>query len=285
MKFPISLLLKRHALLVYVVLAVLISWFPWYTGGTGFFVFGASIAGVITVALTGGKDGLRDLTWRALRWRVDLRWWLVALFFTGLLVFPAMLVNIFLGGEFPAFAFFRQDWALIPLFFLVTIPGGPLGEEFGWRGFMLPKLQRKLGPVTASVIIGIIWALWHLPQFFQADTFHAQMGLRLLPLYVIAEITLAIIITWVYNKTGNSLLVGGIILHNADNFWGVTLFTNATMTTAFQAGGTPQFDLQLFVVSTVVSGLAAIILARATRWRLGFLCGAVAKKSDCTISP
>ncbi len=269
MKSSILALLRQHAFIVYVILAVIISWFPWYTTGTGFFVFGASIAGVITIAITSGKDGLRDLTQRALRWRVAFRWWAVALFFTGFLALPAIVINYALGGSLPSFAFFSQDWYMIPVFFLITMIGGPLGEEFGWRGFALPNLQRKWGPMVASIIIGIVWALWHLPQFFRPETFHAQIGLQFLPIYMIAEITLAIIITWVYNKTGSSLLVGGIILHNADNFWGVTLFTNATMTTAFQSGANIHFDMQLYLVSTFVSALAALTLAIATKWRLG----------------
>jgi membrane protease YdiL (CAAX protease family) len=269
MKSSIPALLKKYAFLVFVALAVLISWFPWYTSGTGFFVWGPSIAGVITIAVTAGKDGLRDLGQRALRWRVGLRWWAIALFFTGLIGLLAVAVNLALGGALPSFAFFKQDWHLIPVFFLITMLGGPLGEEFGWRGFALPNLQRKWGALAASIVIGIVWALWHLPQFFQPGTFHAQIGLKFLPVYVVAEIVLAIIITWVYNKTGGSLLVAGIILHNADNFWGVTLFTDTTMAAAFQGGAEPQMDLQLYIVATVVSILAALILAWATHWRLG----------------
>jgi membrane protease YdiL (CAAX protease family) len=263
--------LKKHAFIVFVALAVLIAWFPWYTSGSGFFVWGPSVAGVITMALVSGKEGLRDLGQRALRWRVGWLWWVVALFFTGLITLPAIAINIVLGGEAPSFAFFKKEWYWLPAFFLLTMIGGPLGEEFGWRGFALPYLQRKWGPLVATIVIGVVWALWHLPQFFQPETFHGQMGLRLLPVYVVAEIVLATYITWVYNKTRGSLLVGGIIMHNADNFWGVTLATNATMTTVFfqQSGDILQFDTQLFIVSTVVSALAAIILAWVTRWRLG----------------
>src|SRR3990172_4220409 len=112
MKSSIAALLKQHAFIVFVVLAVLITWFPWYTTGTGFLVWGASIAGVITIALTGGKEGLRDLTQRALRWRVGFRWWAIALFFTGLLVLPAIAINAALGGGLPSFAFFRQEWPM-----------------------------------------------------------------------------------------------------------------------------------------------------------------------------
>lgn len=270
MKSTISEALKHHAFIVFVVLAVLISWFPWVMNGTGFLVFGPSIAGIIVIAMTSGKEGLRDLGQRALRWRVGFLWWMVALFFTGVILFFSITINTALGGGLPGFAFFRLEWQWIPVFFLLTLIGGPLGEEFGWRGFALPNLQRKYGPMVASIIIGIVWALWHLPLFFQPDSIHAQIGLELLPVYVLGEIVLAIIITWVYNKTGGSLLVGGIILHNADNFWATTLLTEDTMTSSFQGGALSQLDTQLYILSAVVGVMVVLILAAATRWQLGF---------------
>ena len=270
MKSAIPALLRRHAFIVFVALAVLISWFPWYTTGTGFFVFGPSIAGLIVIAMTSGKEGMRDVGQRSLRWRVGLRWWAVALFFTGLILLFSIAINtIFLGGDIPSFAFFRQEWYLIPTVFLITMIGGPLGEEFGWRGFALPNLQRKWGPMIASIIIGTVWALWHLPLFFQPDTIHAQIGIKFLPVYIIGEIVLATIMTWVYNNTGGSLLVGGIILHNADNFWATALLTNDTVATV-QSGEQSQLDMQLYVLSAVVGMLVVLILAMATKWKLGF---------------
>ncbi len=269
MKSAISALLKHHAFIVFVVLAALISWFPWYTTGTGFLVFGPSIAGVIVMAMTRGKEGMRDMGQRALRWRVGFRWWVIALFFSGFILLVSIAINVvFLGGNIPSFAFLRQEWYLIPVVFLVTMIGGPLGEEFGWRGFALPNLQRKWGAVTASIIIGIVWALWHLPLFFQSDSIQAQIGVQLLPVYVIGEIILAIIITWVYNKTGGSLLVGGIILHNADNFWASALLTNDTVA-GVQSGEQSQLDIQLYILSVVVGLLVALVLAIATKWKLG----------------
>ena len=268
MKSSIFALLKQHAFIVFIALAVLISWLPWYTTGTGFLVFGPSIAGVIVIAMTSGKNGLRDMGQRALHWRVGFRWWTVALFFTGLILLFSIAINTLLGGGSPSFAFFRQEWYLIPVVFLITIIGGPLGEEFGWRGFALPNLQRKWGAMVASIIIGIVWALWHLPLFFQPDSIHAQIGLNLLPVYIVGEIVLAIIITWVYNKTGSSLLVGGIVLHNADNFWATALLTNDTVT-AVQGGEQSQLDIQLYILSAVVGVLVVLILAIATKWKLG----------------
>jgi len=270
MKSSLLALLNRHAFVAFVLLALLISWFPWYVGGSGFLVFGPSIAGVIIIAATSGKAGLQDLGQRFLRWRVGWRWWLIALFLSGLIDLIAVGVNVALGGDIPSFAFFRQEWHLIPVVFLITLLGGPLGEEFGWRGFALPHLQRRWNPTIASVIIGVVWALWHLPLFFQAGSIHAEMGLALLPVFILGEIALATIITWVYNRTGSSLLVGGIILHNADNFWASALLTDDTVSAVIQGGATSVLDKRLYIVVTVVSLLAALMIAAATRWRLGF---------------
>ena len=261
--------LKQHAFIVFVILAVLISWFPWAATGTGFWVFGPSIAGVIVIAMTSGKDGLRDLGQLALRWRVGLRWWGVALFFSGFVLLVSIAFNVtFLGGNLPSFAFLRQEWYLIPAVFLITLLGGPLGEEFGWRGFALPHLQRKWGALVASLILGTVWALWHLPLFFQPDSIHAQIGIQLLPVYLLGEIVLASVMTWVYNETGGSLLVGGIMLHNADNFWSTALLTNDTVASV-QSGAQSQLDMQLYVLSVAIGALVVLILAIATKGRLG----------------
>ncbi len=160
MKSSILAFVKQHAFIVFVVLTILISWLPWYAGGGGFLVFGPSIAGVIIIAMTQGKTGMQDLGRRALRWRVGWLWWGVALFFSGLLLLIAIVINVtFLGGEMLGFAFFREGWYWAPVYFALTLIGGPLGEEFGWRGFALPNLQRKFNPTVATIILGTLWGL------------------------------------------------------------------------------------------------------------------------------
>ncbi len=269
MKTTPSAFLKKHAFIVFVILAVLISWFPWVTTGTGFWVFGPSLAGVVVIAMTSGKEGLRDLGQRALRWRVGLRWWGVALFFSGFLLLVSIAFNVvFLGGNLPSFAFLRQEWYLIPAVFLITLLGGPLGEEFGWRGFALPHLQRRRGALAASLILGTVWAFWHLPLFFQPDSIHAQIGIKFLPVYLLGEIVLASVMTWVYNETGGSLLVGGIMLHNADNFWSTALLTNDTVASV-QSGVPSQLDMQLYMLSIAIGALAVLMLVIVTKGKLG----------------
>lgn len=261
-------IVRKNPLVFFVLLTLLISWLPWYTGGQGIFVFGPSIAGVITVALVAGKDGLKELMQRALKWKVGLKWWLVGLLLPALLTLMALGVNLLMGAAMPLFTFIRQQWYLLPVFFIITIVGGPLGEEFGWRGFMLPQLQRRWSPWISSLWLGLTWGLWHLPQFFNPQAVHFELGLARLPLYVIAEIGLATLMTWVYNKTRGSLLVGGFIYHNADNFWGVVLLTAATFSGVL-GGESAGVDLRFWTISVIVTTLAAVILCVATKGRLG----------------
>ena len=270
MAHSVQLFAKQHAFLLFVALAVLISWFPWYTTGFGFLVFGPSLAGVTIIALTRGKAGLQDLGQRFFKWRVGFLWWGVALGMSGLLLLIALGVHLALGGNMSSFALFRSGWYWAPVYFLLTLIGGPLGEEFGWRGFALPYLQQKSGAAKASVLLGAVWGLWHLPLFLQAHTIHAQMGLQLLPLFVLGEIALATLMTWVYNKTGGSLLVAGVIMHNADNFWSSVFITDETFASAFQGGSQSQFDMRLYVIAVFVSVLAALVIFWATQQRLGY---------------
>lgn len=273
-----STFLKRYSLILFLILTLAISWFPWYTGGGGLWVFGPSIAGIITTLVVYGKDGMRDLFQRAVRWRVSILWWAIALFLPGVLTMIGVLVGVALGGKMPGFTFFRKEWYLAPVFFLITIIGGPLGEEFGWRGFALPKLQNKWGPLIGTLVLGLVWGLWHVPEFLRPESLHHEIGLAFLPLYVAGSLSLSIFMTWVYNKTHDSLLVGGFIYHNADNFWGVVLTTEVTMTAALKGEGSSTLDLLLWKVAIVVAVLAAVALVIATKGKLGF-----SEKDDKTV--
>jgi len=262
-------LIKRYQFAIFLLLAVLLSWLPWYMTGKGFLVFGPSIAGILVIALVRGKEGLQRITQEMLRWRVKPKWWGISLFVSAFILLISMGINTSFGGESSPLTFIRKEWYLLPVFFIITILGGPLGEEFGWRGFALPYLQKRLNPLFSSVLLGTIWGLWHLPLFFQEGTLHTQIGFKLLPLYILGEIGLSILITWIYNKTDKSLLVGAIILHNADNFWSSILITDETLTTVSQQESQSVFNLQLYVISIFVGLLLALIVAWRTKGRLG----------------
>ncbi len=162
--------LARHQISIFFLLAFVISWFPWYAGiAPEVMAMGPSLAAFILVILIGGKRGLLDLLRPFGGWRAGLGWWVIAIFGPAFLYLIGLGVHLLLGGAAPPFTMIRTELNLIPLylFMVVLMPwNGPVGEEFGWRGFALPRLQNKYGALMASVIIGAIWGVWHLPTFY-----------------------------------------------------------------------------------------------------------------------
>jgi membrane protease YdiL (CAAX protease family) len=259
--------IRKYIFVFFLVLTFLISWIPWFTGNGGVWVFGPSIAGIIITIVLSGKDGIRGLVKNLLRANVGLKWWLLALFVPGLMACAAIAVDLLLGGELPAFTFFKEEWYLAPVFFIMTIIGGPLGEELGWRGFALPYLQEKKSPLFASIIIGIIWGVWHLPQFFTPGTVHNTIAISYIPHFVLGEVALSGFMSWILNSTQCSLLLGGLIFHNADNFWGTVLTTNATMSSVLK-GTEAAINMRLWVLSIIIYAVLAAILLCCTRGKL-----------------
>ena len=96
-------------------------------------------------------------------------------------------------------------WPLLPLVFLQTVLlGSPLGEEVGWRGYALPRLQRRTGPLTASLVLGVVWGLWHLPLVVTVG--HPISG-TFYGWFLLGIMADAVVFTWLYNHTGGSLLL------------------------------------------------------------------------------
>ena len=220
-------LIKRYPLIAFFSLAYLITWalgmpgafYPDWPGILSFLtVVGPAVSAVIVVGIVAGKAGVRHLLEPLKAWRVGIIWYLVVLFGPALM----MIISIILYGmirnetglitlkEF--FALFgRQILPLMLIFiyqFIII-----WGEEIGWRGYALPKLQRKMHPIIASVILGLIWGFWHLPSFWIAGSVHQSMGL---PFFILATIGYSILYTWIYNGTRGSLLLM-CLLHAANN--------------------------------------------------------------------
>lgn len=257
-----------HAFIVFLILTFIISWFPWYTGQGGLLVFGPSMAGLIVIILTQGRAGLRSLTRSAIRVKANAAWWLIALLLPAAVAAAAISVSLLLGNPMPKIAFFTGAWYSMPLFFLVTIVGGPLGEEIGWRGFAQPYLQQKKNAFAAALVIGLSWGLWHLPQFFTPNTLHYSLGIVYLPLFVLGELALSVTMAWIFNNTNKSLLLAGFLFHNADNFWGVVLTTDASAASALNFENV-SVNITLWVISVIIYAAFAAVLVIATKGRLG----------------
>jgi uncharacterized protein len=175
--------------------------------------FGPSLAALAVVARQGGRADLRRWLKRCLQGRAAWRWVALALCFPFACMGLAAAAHVALGGALapsPAAAHVLLATANFVLVFLV---GGPLGEEFGWRGYALPALQRWWGWRIASLVLGGAWALWHLPLFFSAGTLQSHLPMGLFALSAIAS---SVVFTWLFNRTEGSVLPV-LMLHTAIN--------------------------------------------------------------------
>jgi len=183
----------------------------------------SSLAAIVLVLVEGRKGGLRELLGRFLIWRVGIRWWSIALFFTVIPSVAALYLFDLLGGPPVDWSGLPPLYTVVPLFIMLTIAAG-IGEEFGWRGFLLPRLQTRHNALVSSLIIGVMWAIWHIPQFFIEGTFQHDLGSQagLLPAiltYSVFVIVSSIQFTWLFNNTRGSVLMAAV-MHGASNAWG-----------------------------------------------------------------
>lgn len=263
--------LKRYQLLIFFILVILLSWFPWYSGiapETATFI--PSILGLIMAFAIGGKKGGVALLRSVGRWRVGGRYWIIALAGPPLAFGIGLVIYLLFGGQSPSFIVLKEELHLLPIFLVVVfLPfNGPVGEELGWRGYALPQLQQKTGPLIASLIIGTVWGLWHLPSFFNPDSVQASIGFIFLIPFVAAAIANSVIMTWLYNKTNGSVLVAGIIWHAATDFWAPMFLADFSI--AAGPGGTVTVARPLYGSVVVVLVIMAGILTFITRGKLGY---------------
>jgi membrane protease YdiL (CAAX protease family) len=228
----IKALLARHPLISFFVIAYAFSWIawsPWYLSkeGNGLLPYavsaqpwlaigiflGPTLAAFIMTAVSEGRAGVRRLLRRIVLWQVGLRWYLFA--FVGVPLLMA-LGTIIVPGVLASFRFLGPGYVFTYLatFIPVLIIGGPLFEEIGWRGFALPRMQRLHGALVGSIILGILWGLWHLPEFLVASWAATSGGSDLLAIvkFVMFAVAVAIVFTWVFNNTKGSVLMA-ILVH------------------------------------------------------------------------
>jgi membrane protease YdiL (CAAX protease family) len=157
-----------------------------------------------------GREETRTLIGRIFKWHVGARWYVFAIGFIIATKLTAALVYRLMTGEWPRFGTEPLILMFAPLFVSTWVQAG---EELGWRGYALPRLWARFGLGTASVILGIIWAVWHLPLFFfpAGDTRGQSF-----PLYFLQVIALSVAAGWLYWRTGGSLFLV-MLMHAAVN--------------------------------------------------------------------
>lgn len=181
--------------------------------------FAPSLAAVIVITHAGGMARLRRWLICCLRWRDLWPWVGLAFVFPVIFMGLAAAAHVALGGTLPASPASGHVWLAATNFILILFIGGPLGEEFGWRGYALPALQARWGWRVASLMLGVVWAVWHLPLFFSAGTVqsHLPMGL-----YALSTIASSVMFAWLFNRSHGSI-VPVLMLHTAVNAWSMII--------------------------------------------------------------
>ncbi|MEN8172890.1 MAG: type II CAAX endopeptidase family protein [Chloroflexota bacterium] len=164
--------------------------------------FGPTIASFVLTAIHEGKTGVKALWKRFWNLNINWKWLLVILFLWPSLRLITNLIGQVISGEtYPLLANPDQFWIFIPGLIISTFINGGMSEEFGWRGYALPRLQAKFNALTASLILGVIEGLWHYPLII-IGTWWQDSLIELIYWFVIT----VILRTWIYNNTSGNLL-------------------------------------------------------------------------------
>ncbi|MFN8374179.1 MAG: CPBP family glutamic-type intramembrane protease [Anaerolineae bacterium] len=184
---------------------------------------GPSIVGLALVGFTYTPEQRRDYWRRCINFRaISLRWWALILLVMPAIMLTSVFIDQALGAAPPGLQQLRDLIAnplMLPPLLLLGLLSGPVSEEFGWRGYALDPLINRWGLMFGSLLLGLLWGLWHLPLFFMPATWHGQMGFQLAGFwtFVLMNVGLAFLMTWVYRSTQRSIITA-IALHFMSNF-------------------------------------------------------------------
>lgn len=268
----------RHPLVFFFLLAFVFTWgyfwlflAPLKLPRTVFVLggFGPAAAAFIVLALTSGTRGVLALLRSMVHWRAGLQWYLLLvvglpiLNLLAFLVVPGNLADFHAPGSHFVMLYLKE------IAFSITIGVAPLWEEVGWRGFALPRLQRLCGPVVGSVILGVLWGVWHLPFFFgpfsqtRPDIGFLSQSAALAG-FTIGLTGLSVLMTWVLNHCAGSTLMA-ILAHAAFDSSGLALAPCFPSTSPYYE----PIHFQALGIAIVYT-VTALILIVATRGRLGY---------------
>lgn len=246
--------LKQHPLILFFILAFLFPWLIWGTtiaqsrGILQFhipqslaFWIGLNLSTYIAAVITGGLPAIKDILKRIVRWQVKPIWYITALLLTGVIALIAIGIHMALGGtnkvgELLTFQSLLPSLLFQIFFFLLT-------EETAWRGFALPRLQAKYNALNSSLILGILWGLWHLPLVFIPGSFQSSVPFIG---FILSAIATSIMMTWIFNNSRGSVLLAAIF-HGA---------TDASIAFLNVMTG----DLRLFWVFIIVQWIAVALI-------------------------
>jgi len=224
---------KKYPVLTYFILTLIFTWgcmaMAVYPKGfpitdeqfekTGALVYmamliGPSGAGLLLTGLLDGRAGFRELFSRLGKWRVGIRWYVIALLMAPLLITTILYRLSFISTEFQPAIFTSENKAAVLLPAIAAGLAVGLFEELGWTGFAVPRLKQRFGVINTGLIVGIVWGAWHFPPFWKSDTFSSALPLILLLGQLFSWLPpYRILIVWVYNRTESLLM--SVLMHTS----------------------------------------------------------------------
>lgn len=264
----ISVLIKRHPVLVYYFLVFFLSWgsllLVMGTGGIWGTVdipleripflyvgmlLGPFVAGLMMTALTRGRSGFRELLSRLRHFRVGIKWYLIAVLTAPTIVAGVLFLLSQFSIQYVPVIFSSDDWVSLVISGLVAGALVGIFEEIGWTGFVIPRLRERYSMLITGLIVGFVWGLWHLPLFLAS----ARASQEIAPLITLAVMLFTflpafrVLMVWVYDRT-KSLFVA-IVMHFGQTATALIL-------------ATPENDVTTVVVNIIYSVvLWAVVVA------------------------
>lgn len=280
---PVRQLVRRHPLTSFFVLAFGISWLAWLPyvlSSSGLALvdldipavlgttqllgvlpgayLGPLTAALVVTAVADGRPGLRAWGRRLVNWRVGWRWYVTVLAGVPAVIMATTLLLPGASSGMQGVGVTLLGVYLVVLMLQLVTTG--LAEEPGWRDFALPRLQARRGPVLGTVILGVLWAGWHLPLFLTSWGGWPNVTGGRVGEFILISILLSIVMTWVFNRTGGSVPLI-MLLHSSIN----TVFSSIWPTVFPTLDWTRDSSHVLLIASAAV----AVVLLVATRGRLG----------------
>ena len=172
--------------------------------------FAPSLVALALTARKYGTTGVRTLIGRIFQWRLAVRWYVFAISYVAVIKLIVAVAHRMVIGAWPRFG---HDGPVVMLVAILLSTPVQSGEEVGWRGYALPRLAQSMGYARGELLLGVLWACWHLPQFFvaAADTYRQSF-----PVWSLQVIALSVTMAWLYTKSNGSLLLM-MLMHAAVN--------------------------------------------------------------------
>jgi len=262
----ITSFIKRHPQVTFWSIAIttfFVSAFLSDVGLWGLLIYGTFLGGALVTGVVDGRSGLKTYFGRIVRWRVGLKWYVVALFLPLVLNLAAFGINLASGASLPSNPQWPAWTAILSAFFWPSLLGIALAEEPGVRGFALPRFLASRSAMAAALIVGALHTLWHLPFFIAFLSEGNFAGILNLILMVMSG---AVMFTWLFNKTKGSILIAMLFHASLDVISGDgSPLTLGPLFSRFSEADLMRQD----IIQGLVFVAAAVLIIVLTRFALG----------------